>query len=77
MVKADVILDVSGEVCPMPLIKTRRALDKMEKGMILEIIGTNEESKLDVIMAVQELKMELIKEETDSNEKWRLIIRKT
>jgi len=77
MVKADVILDVSGEVCPMPLVKTRRALDKMEKGMILEIIGTNKESKLDIIMAVQELKMELIKEETDKNEKWRLIIRKT
>jgi len=77
MVKADVVLDVSGEVCPVPLVKTRRALDKMEKGMILEIIGTNEKSKLEVIMAVQELKMELIKEEIDKNEKWRLIIRKT
>jgi len=77
MVKADVVLDVSGEVCPVPLVKTRRALDKMEKGMILEIIGTNEKSKLEVIMTVQELKMELIKEEIDKNEKWRLIIRKT
>jgi len=77
VVKAHVVLDVSGEVCPIPLVKTRRALDKMEKGMILEIIGTNEESKLDVIMAVQELKMKLIKEETNKNEKWRLIIRKT
>jgi len=77
MVKADVVLNVSGEVCPMPLVKTRRTLDKMEKGMILEIIGTNEESKLDIIMAVQELKMELINEKIDKNKKWRLIIRKT
>ena len=77
MVKADVVLDVSGEVCPVPLVKTRRALDKMEKERILEVIGTDEEAKLDIIMAVRELKMELIKEETEKDGKWHIIIRKT
>jgi tRNA 2-thiouridine synthesizing protein A len=77
LVKADVVLDVTGEVCPLPLIKTRRALDKMEKDMILEVIGNDEEAKLDILMAVQELKMELIKEETIQSGKWRLLIRKT
>lgn len=77
MVKADVVLDVSGEFCPVPLVKTRRALDKMEKHMILEVIGTDKEAKLDILLAVQELKMELVKEETDKGGKWRIIIRKT
>ncbi len=77
MVKADVLLDVSGEVCPVPLIKTRRALDKMEKDTILEVVGNDERAKLDILMAVQELKMKLIKEETSKSGKWRLLIRKT
>jgi TusA-related sulfurtransferase len=45
--------------------------------MILEVIGNDEEAKLDILMAVQELKMELIKEETIQSGKWRLLIRKT
>lgn len=77
LVKADVVLDVSGEVCPLPLVKTRRALDKMGKDMILEVVGSDEEIKLDIIMAVRELKMERIKEETEKDGKWRIIIRKT
>jgi len=77
VVKADVVLDVSGEVCPVPLVKARRALDKMEKDTILEVIGTDEEAKLDILLAVQELKMELIKEKTGKDGKWRVLIRKT
>ncbi len=77
MVKADVVLDVSGEFCPVPLVKTRRALDKMEKDRTLEVIGTDEEAKLDILLAVRELRMELIKEETTKDGKWRIVIRKT
>lgn len=31
-------VDVRGEICPMPDLNTQKALKKMEKGQILEVI---------------------------------------
>ena len=31
-------LDVCGEVCPMPVVKTKAVLDKMKAGDVLEVI---------------------------------------
>lgn len=77
LVKPNVVLDFSREVCPIPLIKTRRALDKMEKGEVLEVIGTDEKAKTDIIMAVKELGMQLEKMAKDKDGKWRMLIRKS
>jgi TusA-related sulfurtransferase len=76
LAKADIVLDVSGEVCPLPLIKTRKALDKMRKGEVLEVIGTDEKAKTDIILAVRELGMQLEKMAKDKDGKWRMLIRK-
>lgn len=35
---ADVTLDVCGEVCPLPVMKTNEALAKMKSGQTLEVI---------------------------------------
>lgn len=70
------VSDTSGEVCPIPLIKVRRSLDKLEKDSVLVVIGTHEESKGDIIRAAKELGMELVKVETDKDGKWRIFIRK-
>ncbi len=32
------VLDVRGEVCPVPDVETKRALKKMKKGEILEVL---------------------------------------
>lgn len=70
------ILDLSGAVCPVPLIKARRAMDKMESGDILEVIITDEESKVNVTMAAKELGMKIAKVITDKDGKWHILIRK-
>jgi len=70
------ILDVSGEVCPVPLVKARRAMDKMEGGEILEIIVTGEDSKVNITMAAKELEMDIKGIAKDNNEKWHITIRK-
>lgn len=31
-------LDLRGEICPMPVLKTRKALEQMNKGEVLEIV---------------------------------------
>ena len=37
-IKVDKTLDVRGEICPNPDVKTRVTLEKMEKGQILEVL---------------------------------------
>jgi len=76
MMTSYTVLDTTGEVCPVPLVKARRSLDKLEKGEVLVVIGTHETSKIDIIMAAKELGMELVKVETDKDGKWRILIRK-
>lgn len=70
-----VILDVSGDVCPVPLVKARRAMDKMEGGDILEVIVTGDDSKVNIMIAAKELRMELVRVREDYG-KWHLTIRK-
>jgi len=38
---ADQVLDASGLNCPMPILKTKKALNKMDAGQVLEIISTD------------------------------------
>lgn len=70
------ILDVAGEVCPVPLVKTRKSLEKLKENEVLIVIGDSIESEREIIMAVKELGMELIGVETDKDGKWHIFIRK-
>jgi len=70
------MLDLSNEVCPVPLVKARRAMDKMKRGDILDIIITDQDSKLNIIMAAKELGMEIKRVFKDEYEKWHITIRK-
>jgi len=46
--KADEVLDVQGLCCPMPVVKSKKAIDALEIGQVLEIIGTDPGSKGDI-----------------------------
>ena len=45
---ADKTLDVCGEVCPMPVLRTKRALEEMRAGETLEVIVDYPPSKENV-----------------------------
>jgi len=70
------IIDVRGEICPVPLVKTRRELEELKENEVLVVIGDSFDSEKEIVMAVKELGMELIKLETEKDEKWRIYIRK-
>lgn len=70
------VIDVTGEICPVPLVKTRRGLEKMKENEVLVVIGDNIESEKEIIMAVKELRMKLIDIEMDKDGKWRISVRK-
>ncbi|HSD82926.1 MAG TPA: sulfurtransferase TusA family protein [Anaerolineae bacterium] len=41
MLKEDQVLDCSGMLCPLPVVKTRNAIKAMEVGQILKMIATD------------------------------------
>ncbi|MFO7814230.1 MAG: sulfurtransferase TusA family protein [Halanaerobiales bacterium] len=64
-----------GENCPVPLVETRKAIRKAEKGDILVITGDHSASKKEIPMAVEAMDLELISVE-DKGEHWEIKIRK-
>lgn len=41
-------LDVKGENCPMPVVKTKQNIDQLAKGEILEVLATDPGSMSDL-----------------------------
>ena len=75
MTKSDILVDCTGENCPVPLIETRKALNKAKPGDIVEVVGTHPASKKEIPMAVQALKLRLVKIE-EEGDKWHIFIKK-
>ena len=41
-------LDVKGLSCPMPIVKTKQAIDDLESGDVLEVLSTDSGSMSDI-----------------------------
>jgi tRNA 2-thiouridine synthesizing protein A len=48
MTHFDVEIDTSGLNCPMPLLRTKKALAMMESGQVLRVISTDPASVIDI-----------------------------
>ncbi|OCS84720.1 sulfurtransferase TusA family protein [Caryophanon tenue] len=48
MIKADVQLDAKGLACPMPIVKTKKAMNDVAEGQVLEIQATDKGSVADL-----------------------------
>ncbi|MGK0701315.1 sulfurtransferase TusA family protein [Priestia flexa] len=46
--KANVVLDAKGLPCPMPIVKTKKAMNDVEAGQVLEVQATDKGSKADL-----------------------------
>jgi len=46
--KANVTLDAKGLACPMPIVKTKKAMTGLEAGQVLEVQATDKGSKADI-----------------------------
>ncbi|MBF0551418.1 MAG: sulfurtransferase TusA family protein [Deltaproteobacteria bacterium] len=47
-VKPDLTLDVRGLSCPMPLLKTKKAIQELKKGQIIEVFSSDPGTKNDI-----------------------------
>ena len=48
MIHSDVQLDAKGLACPMPIVKTKKAMQTVEEGQVLAIQATDKGSKADL-----------------------------
>ncbi len=69
-------LDTSGMLCPMPIVKTAKAIKGLEVGDILEMISTDAGSMPDMQAWANQTRHELL-EAHDEGGKFRFIIKKT
>lgn len=46
--KTDITLDAKGLACPMPIVKTKKAMKDLEAGQVLEVLATDKGSKADL-----------------------------
>ena len=58
--KGKKILDVRGLYCPMPVIKTKKAIDEIGPGEIIEVWATDVASKADIPALLDRLGHHLI-----------------
>ena len=76
-VKPDKFLDCSGLLCPMPVVKTKRAIKGMEIGQVLEMIATDPGAVPDMEAWERQTRHELLLTEEQGPEKFRFLIKKT
>ena len=62
-------LDIQGQNCPMPVVKTKGAIDELEVGEVLEVLATDPGSMSDIKgWATSTSGVELVdQEETNQN----------
>ncbi|MBM7096725.1 MULTISPECIES: sulfurtransferase TusA family protein [Alteribacter] len=46
--KADKVLDAKGLACPMPIVRTKKAMGELSSGEILEVQATDKGAKSDL-----------------------------
>ncbi|MFL7812050.1 MAG: sulfurtransferase TusA family protein [Anaerolineales bacterium] len=61
----DQVLDASGLSCPMPIIKTKKAMDELQSGQVLKMISTDPGSVPDVTAFSKKTGHELLGHEED------------
>jgi len=64
--EATKLLDAKGLACPMPIVKTKKALAELEAGQVLEIHTTDQGAKNDLTAWAKSGGYELVKHEEEN-----------
>jgi len=76
-IEPDATLDCKGLLCPMPVVKTRRAIKKIEIDQVLEMIATDPGAVPDMEAWARQTRHELLLAEELEEELFRFLIKKT
>ncbi|RZD16761.1 MAG: sulfurtransferase TusA family protein [Candidatus Acididesulfobacter guangdongensis] len=68
-------LDASGLSCPLPIVKTKKEIDSMTSGQVLEVISTDPGSKNDMTAWCKRTGNELL-ESAEEGGKFKFYVKK-
>ena len=63
---ADKLLDVKGLACPMPIVKTKKAMNELVSDEVLEIHATDKGAKNDLTAWAKSTGHEIVQSEEDN-----------
>jgi tRNA 2-thiouridine synthesizing protein A len=66
-VNFDKELDARGLACPLPIVKTRKALSDMASGQVLKVMATDSGSKADMASFSEQTGNELLSSSQDGS----------
>ncbi|KMY48690.1 sulfurtransferase TusA family protein [Peribacillus loiseleuriae] len=66
-INIDQVLDAKGLACPMPIVKTKKAINALESGQVLEIHTTDKGAKNDLSAWAKSGGHELLKHEVEND----------
>ncbi len=66
-VTVDQVLDCKGLNCPMPVLKTKKAIDGINSGQVLEVISTDPGAKSDIPALLDRLGHKLVDTKEEGN----------
>jgi tRNA 2-thiouridine synthesizing protein A len=66
-IAVDAELDAAGLRCPLPILKTRKALARLQGGQVLQVIATDPDSVRDFESFSQQLGHELLEARQDAD----------
>lgn len=72
---AEIVVDVRGKNCPVPLVETRKALRQAAPGDLVRVVGTHAASRHEIPMAIEALNLELVSSE-GSDVDWVICIKR-
>jgi len=61
------VLDAKGLACPMPIVKTKKAINELESGQVLEILTTDKGAKNDLTAWAKSGGHELLKSDVKND----------
>ena len=70
-------LDVKGESCPMPVVKTKSAVDELDAGEVLEVLATDPGSMSDIDGWTDGTAGVELVDQTEGDDVYRHYVRKT
>ena len=76
VIKEDQILDCTGMLCPMPIVKTTKAMKELVSGQILKMISTDAGSPPDIAAWSRQTGNELLLS-TEENKKFIFFLKKS
>lgn len=64
---SDKLLNAMGLACPMPIVKTKKAMNELQSGQVLEIHATDKGARADLVAWAKSTGNELLKYEEEHN----------